>query len=197
MGMIDEISAICTDNGIPLEKSDKIIQKLAYKKNTYAIGVFQKYYPVLSEEGNHVVLVEPRNMGNIGTVVRTMVGFGIKDLALVRPAADIFDPKVIRSAMGSLFRINFEYFDTFEDYYLKHMNHSMYPFIVHGGRKIKQIAVEKPFSLIFGNESRGLDRTYTTVGQPVYIPQTNEVDSLNLSIAAGIAMWYFASITGY
>jgi hypothetical protein len=45
-----------------------------------------------------------------------MAGFGFHDLVLVRPAADAFDPKVIRASMGALFRVSFEYFDSFDDY---------------------------------------------------------------------------------
>ncbi len=70
----------------------------------------------LEREKNHIVLVEPRNMGNAGTIIRTMLGFGYKNLALIEPAVDVFDPKVVRSTMGALFRINFEYFQTWEEY---------------------------------------------------------------------------------
>ncbi len=194
---IKEIKSLCKAEDIPLEVNDKAIMKLAYKENTYSIGIFEKYMTTLEVGVNHIVLNKPSNLGNIGTIIRTMVGFGIKDLALIKPAGDIFDPKVVRSAMGALFKIHFQYFDTFDQYFNQHLDNNMYPFMLKGRRKIKQIAVDQPFSLIFGNEGNGLEDEFSNIGQPVYIPQTDEIDSLNLSIAAGIAMWYFASVAGY
>lgn len=191
-----EIIELCEKHEIPFEYNDRAIQKIAYKENTYAIGIFQKYMPILDDEVSHVVLVEPRNMGNIGTIVRTMLAFGISNLALIQPAADIFDPKVVRSAMGALFQINFEYYTSFEEYANKFPEHSKYPFMLEGGRDIRQIAVDEKYSLIFGNEAKGLPVSFSEIGQPVYIRQSSKVDSLNLSIAAGVAMWYFASVTG-
>ena len=54
----------------------------------------------------HVVLVNPADMGNLGTVARTMAGFGFGELAVVTPAADVFHPKTVRASMGALFRLN-------------------------------------------------------------------------------------------
>jgi len=59
----------------------------------------------LEKEENHIVLVEPRNMGNVGTIIRTMLGFGYRNLVMIGPAVDIFDPMVIRSTMGALFKL--------------------------------------------------------------------------------------------
>ena len=55
-------------------------------------------------------------MGNLGTIIRTMAGFGFANLVLIRPAADVFDPKTVRASVGTVFRLSFEYFDTFNDY---------------------------------------------------------------------------------
>ena len=49
-------------------------------------------------------------MGNLGTIMRTMVGFGMEDLAIIRPGVDAYDPKVIRASMGSIFHLRFAYF---------------------------------------------------------------------------------------
>ncbi|MCA9377082.1 TrmH family RNA methyltransferase [Candidatus Nomurabacteria bacterium] len=190
-----EIKRICEEKNIPCEINERAIDKIAYKENTYALGIFQKYKTFLDILGDHIVLVEPRNMGNIGTIIRTMVGLGFKDLAIIGDSADLFDPKVVRSAMGALFRINFNSYPTFTDYQKKFSQHTLYPFILENGRDIRQVAVDSPYTLIFGNEAKGLMGEFANIGEPVYIPQHIGVDSLNLSIAAGIAMWHFASIS--
>ena len=45
-----------------------------------------------------------------------MLGFNYKNLIIVRPAVDVFDPKVIRASMGAIFHLNIQYYDTFNDY---------------------------------------------------------------------------------
>ena len=79
------------------------------------------------QEGNHVVLVNPGDMGNMGTIMRTMLGFNYYNLAIIRPGVDVFDPRVLRASMGAMFHLNIEYFDSFEDYgksiFIPHSHH--------------------------------------------------------------------------
>jgi TrmH family RNA methyltransferase len=65
----------------------------------------------------------------------------------------------------------------------------LYPFVSHNGTLINDVIYKEPFSLIFGSESAGLDEKYFKVGTPVTIPQSSEVDSLNLSIAVGVGLF--------
>ena len=60
--------------------------------------------------------MNPSDMGNMGTIIRTGIGFGIRNLAIVEPAVDVFNPRVVRASMGSLFQMNFRYYDSFETY---------------------------------------------------------------------------------
>jgi RNA methyltransferase, TrmH family len=186
---IDEILKFAEEEKIPFEVNYRLIEKIAFKENTYVIAFFEKYECELEEKENHVVLVNPSNMGNLGTIVRTMVAFGFKNLALVKPAADIFDPKVVRSAMGALFYINFKYFDSFEEYVENSKGHDIYPFMLDGGENIEKVVFKKPFSLVFGNEGSGLSSEFKKYGKSIYIPQSKDVDSLNLSMSVGIALY--------
>jgi TrmH family RNA methyltransferase len=153
------------------------------------MGVFKKYATTLDENSNHLVLVEPRNMGNLGTIIRTMLGFQFKNLVLIGDSADIFDPKVVRSTMGALFRINLKHFDTTQEYMSEYPNHNLYPFMLDGGKDVREIKFKEPFSIIQGNESKGLDSSYKDIGQSVYIPHSKDIDSLNLAVATSIGLW--------
>ncbi len=113
---IAKIKALCQELGIRISVDDKLVERLESKENTYAIGVFEKYEPELHVQSNHVLLVNPSDMGNLGTTLRTLLGFGFHNLALVKPAADIFDPRTIRASMGALFQVNFAYFDSLDSY---------------------------------------------------------------------------------
>ena len=186
---VEEILRICQEKGIRTEINNRLIDKIAVKENTYVVGVFKKFECKLEENTNHLVLVNPSNMGNIGTIVRTMLGFGLKDLAIIKPAVDIFDPLVIRSTMGAIFHIRFEYFNSVEEYIERFSKQNIYTFMLKGSKSIEDIKFNKPYTIIQGNESTGLDDKYLELGQSVYIPHSKDIDSLNLSVATSIGLW--------
>lgn len=236
---------------IPVRQDDKLIERLSDKENVYVVGIFEKYTCELKEDLRHLVLVNPSNMGNLGTIIRTACGFGYYDLAIIEPAADIFNPKTVRASMGSLFRIRHELFDNFDDYFAKYCvpgdrqnvvkperekvvnaedenaikpesenavkpesentvkpdkenvlqngknsARKLFPFMLDGSCSLTD--APKPsdvrFSLIFGNEATGLPGEFSEYGCPVRIEQTQFVDSLNLTIAAGIGMYNFMTV---
>jgi TrmH family RNA methyltransferase len=184
---ITKILDICNKLHIPFESDQRSIERVSGSGNTYALAMFKKYTTVLNSANNHVVLVNPSDMGNLGTICRTMLAFDITDLAIIKPAVDIFDPKAIRSSMGSVFSINFEYFSSFEEYQAK-FKHNIYSFMSDGNTLLDKVVFTKPYSLVFGNEGEGLDKKYKELGESIKIPQSNKVDSFNLSIAVGIAL---------
>lgn len=188
---ISEIAGICGKGNIPFEENSHLIEKIAYKENTYVIGVFEKYEEELEKEKNHIVLVNPSNAGNLGTIIRTMVGFGFKNLAIIKPGVDIFDPMVVRSTMGALFRVHFKYFESLKGYTDSFKGHSFYPFMLDGAKNILDVDFKEPFSFIQGNEGKGLDVSFKDLGQSIYIPHSDEIDSLNLSVATSIGMWEY------
>jgi len=186
------IDEICREKHIELIESDNTIQKLSKKDNCFAIAIIKKYEMTL-QEGNHVVLVNPGDMGNMGTIIRTMLGFNYTNLAIIRPGVDVFDPRVIRASMGALFNINFEYFNSFDEYLTKYPEREVYPLMLKGAKNIHQItAANNKHSLVFGNESSGLPDDYLKYGQSVFIPHSDKIDSLNLSMALGITLCHFS-----
>ena len=189
---VAKMRKICAEKGIELAVSDRTINRLSPKGNCHAIGVFEKYEANLRPHSDHIVLVDPNNMGNLGAIIRTSVGFGLNDLAIIRPGVDIFNPKVIRASMGAIFRIAFQYFDDF-DHYAGAYDHEIYPFMLNGARPVSSMEVghKQPFALVFGNEGSGLPDEFLDRGTSVFIPQTEGVDSLNLSTAVGIACYEF------
>ena len=188
-GNIPVIQKECEKRNIHTQINNKLIDKISVKENTYVVGVFKKYASKIKEDENHIVLVNPSNTGNLGTILRTMLGFDFKNLAIIKPAVDMFDPLVVRASMGAVFSINFEYFNNIEEYVSKFSSHHLYPFMLNGKSSVENVKFVKPYSIIHGNESKGLDEKYLELGESVYIPHSSSIDSLNLSIAAGISMW--------
>lgn len=185
----EQIRFICQQNNIKYEFNNRFVDKIAAKKNTYVAVVFQKYQEELMPQEDHIVLVNPSDFGNLGTIIRSMVAFGLNDLALIEPAADIFDPKVISTTTGALFKIRFKHYDEFKDYADQFELHNCFLFKPDGEKNLKSLKPKKPYSLVFGHETRGLSSKLDSFGTTVKIDQSSEIDSLNLAISASIAMY--------
>lgn len=193
-----DISGLCLDKDISVFYDDRAFERINQKENSYVLGVFDKYICRLSPDHPHIVLVNPDDMGNMGTIIRTMAGLNIPDLAVVTPAADVFHPKTVRASMGALFRIRFQCFPSFDAYQNAFPEHTCYPFTPDGEILLSRDSCPRTplFSLLFGNEASGLPELCKSAGPSIKIPQSPLVDSLNLSVTAGIAIFSFADKNG-
>ena len=186
---LDRIKSICSSSGIEIVYTDKIFNVLSQKENCYVIGEFRKFEGSLNADKPHIVLVNPSNAGNMGTIMRSALGFGMNNMAIIRPAVDAYDPKVVRASMGAIFSTYFVYFDSFDNYLDKAGERELYPFMLDAKVSLHDIKPSGKFSLIFGNEATGLPHEFSSVGTSVIIPHSDRIDSLNLPIAASIAMY--------
>ena len=191
----DNLIQLCNELHIPTEFNNKLITKLSDKENCYVAGIFDKYSCTLQAEKPHIILVNPSNMGNLGTILRTAVGFGIYDIAIILPGADIYNPKTVRSSMGALFKLNFCLYESFEEYRKAYLNHDVFTFMLNGENTLTLQDCPKTelYSLVFGNEATGLDDSFLKEGTSIFIPQSVDVDSLNLTIAVGIGAYVFTN----
>lgn len=184
----DKLIDLANEKNIEVIHSDKIFNILSQKENCFVIGKFKRYISRL-ENNNHLVLVNPSNAGNMGTIIRSMIGYGIHDLAIISPAVDIFDTKTIRASMGSIFQLNFQYYDSFDSYQNSFPNNEIYPFMLKAKNNLANTVFKTPCSLVFGNEATGLDDSYLRFKNTTIIKHTHDIDSLNLTIAASTALY--------
>ena len=188
---------------IEVIESTKAFNILGAKDNCLLIAEFTKpnTKPSNDLDSPHIVLINPSDAGNLGTIMRSAAAFGYQDIVIITPAVDIFDPKTIRASMGAVFHLNLTTFSSFEEY-LEHYgqsqgkNRQLYSFmLLDDAQTLEEVKLsDNYYALIFGNEASGLDPSFATKTQPVYIPQSSSVDSLNLSVAAGIALYHFSNI---
>lgn len=192
---MDKLEKRCLEKNIRLTVNDKLINKLSDKGNVFVTGIFKKYTQELDNKSSHLVLVNPSDMGNLGTIIRTAAGFGFFDICIVEPAADVFNPKTVRASMGSLFRLRHKKFSSFEEYMAYSGERDIFTFMLNGEKPLTVKDCPKPelFSMVFGNEATGLPDKFLKYGTSIIIPQTEYVDSLNLTIAAGIGMFMFSN----
>lgn len=191
----NKIENLCHQNKIPLIYNDKVFNILSHKENCFIIGEFNKYANIITDNANHIILVNPANLGNLGTIMRTMLGFNYKDLIIINPAVDSFDPLSIRASMGAVFSLNIKYYDDFSQYIKDFKMRTVYPLMLQAKESVANNKKEEPFSLVFGNEATGLDDKFLKYGKPLIINHSNDIDSLNLPIAVGITMYEFSKTT--
>ena len=185
----EKLINLCRASNVPVEYQDKPFNILSQKGNCFVIGEFKKFYRDIDPNESHVVLHHPSDAGNMGTIMRSATGFGITNLAIIRDAVDPFDPKTVRASMGAVFHMNIKEYDDFDSYYSANSNHNCYPFMLKAKISLHDMKPKKPFSLVFGNEATGLPDEFLNIGTGVIIPHTHNIDSLNLPIAASIALY--------
>ena len=184
---VSKIKSLCGSD-IPVSVEEKPFNILSKKENCFVICVIGKKDEHI-QSGNHMVLVNPSNAGNMGTIMRSCLGFGVRDLAIIPPSVDHFDPKVIRASMGASASVRAEVFSSFEDYAARFPGNKLYPFMLDGSTKLHETVIEKPFSLIMGNEATGLPAEFSKIGRPIRIDHSHAIDSLNITIAASIGLY--------
>lgn len=140
-----------------------------------------------------ILLSSVRDPGNLGAVIRSAVAFGVDHVILTADSADLYNPKTVRSAMGSLFRVKATVVSDFP---------SAVAALQKTGRRVfaaeltsRAISVAKAKlratdAIIIGNEGHGIPEELSSVCDgSVYIPISHKTESLNASVAAAVFMW--------
>ncbi len=184
----EKLFKLCNSNDIAILTDDKAINKISDKENCFVVGVFQKFKSE-NRGGKHVVLVNPSDMGNMGTIMRTMLGFDMKNLVVIKPCVDIFNPKVVRASMGAIFSLNIVEFESVEEY-LKSNENKKYFFMLNGKKTLGEFDnTNENFDLVFGNEASGLPEFLLDYDESVVIRHSTNIDSLNLPISVSMAIY--------
>jgi TrmH family RNA methyltransferase len=141
-----------------------------------------------------LVLEDIQDPGNLGTIMRTAEGAGVDGIIMSRGCVDIYNPKTIRSTMGSIFRVPFVYVDHLETTInlLKESGVRVFAAGLSGAMPIQYDAGEYVGGTAFliGNEGKGL--TAETAGCAdvnVRIPMEGQVESLNAAAATAILLY--------
>ena len=143
----------------------------------------------------YMVLEDIQDPGNLGTIFRTAEGAGVTGIIMSRQTVDIFNPKTIRSTMGSIYRVPFFYTESISDAIkeLKSNNISVYAAHLKGECFYDEVEYGDTAFLI-GNEGNGLkDETAALADSYIKIPMQGQLESLNAAIASAILMYEWGS----
>lgn len=138
-----------------------------------------------------MILEDIQDPGNLGTIFRTAEGAGVSGIILSRGTVDIFNPKTIRSTMGSIYRVPFTYVDDLQlaiDM-VKKAGISVYAAHLKGQKYHDEVEYMDAAFLI-GNEGNGLkDETAALADTYIRIPMQGQLESLNAAVASAILMY--------
>ncbi len=127
-----------------------------------------------------------KDPGNLGTIIRIADWYGIKNLLISEESAEIFNPRVIQSTMGSFTRIRWEYCDLRKK--LSDYDGLIYGALLYGDN-LHGRSLAKPGVLVMGNESRGIsDEIESLVSDRITIPSFGQAESLNVAIATAVIL---------
>lgn len=141
--------------------------------------------------GKKVLLLDDiRDPGNLGTIIRSSLAFGVLDIVLNLNSVDIYNDKVIRSSQGMIFQMNIIRRDLKEVILeLKEKGYLILSTNVEDGVDAKELEVNQ-FALIMGNEGVGVKKELQEMSDKnLYIKMNNQVESLNVGVATSILLY--------
>jgi RNA methyltransferase, TrmH family len=127
--------------------------------------------------------------GNLGTIIRIADWFGLTQVVCSHDSADVYNPKVVQSTMGSIVRVNVHYLDIFR---LLTENKDVPVFAATlGGKDVTKLKKPVQGLILVGNESKGIpDEILNLASEQITIPKKGKAESLNAGVATGIILSY-------
>lgn len=149
---------------------------------------------ILINNDSRILVVEaPEKPGNIGAILRTAAAAGWDGVIIANPKTDLYHPQIIRNSMGGVFSIPIATDSTEEvlSFLEKNTFHISAAALDHRAKHFQRVKYEKPLALVFGAEDKGLDSKWLKKAHHIVkIPVKFPIDSLNLSVSAGILMYH-------
>lgn len=179
--------------------TDEVFQVMSDTKTPQGILALVKQHAYTPEDLTRVpgpaflmILENIQDPGNLGTIIRAGEGAGITGVLMNSTTADIYNPKVIRSTMGSVFRVPFAYTDNLTDsiLQLKKKGIKLYAAHLNGRNNYEKEDYTVDTGFLIGNEANGLtEDTARLADAYIKIPMMGSVESLNAAVAASVLMF--------
>jgi len=184
-----------------IEMSDKLYNELCDKTNPSEMLITAKIKQNTLNDINNknpfiIVFDRPTDYGNLGSVIRSANAFNADGLFIIGHGVDIYEPKVIRASMGSIFFTkiitigSMEILSEFIKSQKKKNNMEIIGTDSTGTVLLNDYKIKRPVMAIIGNEAKGMSVNLKEICDKIIrIPMEGNVNSLNLSCAASIIMW--------
>ena len=156
------------------------------EKNMYNITIDYKQDIIL-------ILDNIQDPGNLGTIIRTADSVGLKQILVSKGTADAYNPKVIRSTMGAIFRVNIIEIENLKNSIeeIKENNFKIITTSLQTEKSIYDIKLNKT-AIIIGNEANGVSKEIKKLADiNAIIPMKGKTESLNASVATGVILYEY------
>ena len=179
--------------------ADELFRKISQTENGRNIfGVFEKRncdektFEKKIGDSNILILEGLQDPGNIGTIIRTAEAAGFGGILATKGTADIYSPKIVRSAAGGILRVPIMYMPSVEETigYAGRLKKKLCVTAVGGRHSFWEADLSGNIALVIGNEGNGVSEEMLKAADEVLtIPMEGKIESLNAGISAGIIMY--------
>jgi TrmH family RNA methyltransferase len=195
--LIAQESVVKSKERLFLKIDDKELERISFHDSpNQVLAIFTK--PVFARnpktKGLTLLLDTIQDPGNLGTIIRTADWFGLKRVVCSPETVDVFNHKVVQSAMGSLIRVEVMYVDLAE-YIRDNAGIPLFASSLDGEDLYEKIQVTDAL-LLMGNESKGISpELQSLAAKRIRIPRLGGAESLNVAVAAGILLSYMEPVS--
>jgi len=190
------LKARLVERGVPIEPvSDEELDRLATTEQTQGVLAVIRMPPAsldalrVDARSLFVVLDALQDPGNVGTIVRTALAFGVTGLIALPGTAEVTSPKTLRASMGAAFHLPVVSAgdDVVASWLARHR--VTVATASAGGDPFEQVTLPRPAAIVLGNEGAGArSRVAAAARHRLAIPLRGGVESLNVAVAAGILL---------
>lgn len=183
-----------------IETTEAVLSKISSTETPpKVVAVARKIKREWSDEYKKVILLENiKDAGNLGTIIRSTCAFGFDALILYGDTVDIYNPKCVRSSTGNLWKIPIFEIKTQETLKKQFCDYERIATLPKAENTVwlKDYIPQEKVLIMFGSEADGLSKELKDFAtQNVTIEMSDKVESLNLSISAGIILYKLSQIT--
>lgn len=183
------ILAACEAAGVPARRDDASVAAKRSKGTARVLAVFEKPNARLDPSRSHLALVAPRDPGNLGAILRTALAFSVEDVAVTLGGVDPFSPHAARASLGAVFALRIARPSSLAAYRRGLPDRPLWILDGAADEEVATIAGGPgPATVVAGPEWPGLDPEARALGRPVRIDHDPRVESLNVTVAVGIAL---------
>lgn len=179
---------------IVIETIEPVLKKLSTTESApeaVAVGFQKKYDKNILKNTKKVVLLEDiKDLGNLGTIIRSSVAFGTDAIILYSDSVDIYNPKCVRASVGNLWKLPVIHLKDFKELEETFKDFERIATLPRSTNLLKTFKPSFPCLLMFGSEANGLSEDLINFStNSVKIEMANTVESLNLASSASIILY--------
>lgn len=177
-----------------IETTEPVLKKLSTTEsapNAIAIGIQKKYDKNILKNAKKIVLLEGiKDLGNLGTIIRSCTAFNADAIVLYGESVDIYNPKCVRASVGNLWKLPIIHITDFNELKNIFENFDRIATLPRSNNLLKTFIAKTPCLIMFGSEADGLSQElidFSTNSVKIEMAQT--VESLNLAVSVSVILY--------